>query len=432
MFGRKAAAKIGHDVLHRLDHRVVKCRIVAGGQRGVMQVAIPQMRHDKVARAGVELLQFRLDPLQKSRHAIQRQRDVGVDGDARRIGDLCRRLAPFPDRAALFAGCGDHRIVDGPVFQHRFQRFGQKLGQGQAAIGVRDRVARGGRAQFDQDRDRVNIGQVQPKVGPRGDELPLIGVGHVFEGLDHAAAGLLHLVQEHQRIVQRLHPQNRRHPRLRGGDKLQRRGGDDGQRPLRADQKVAQVIAGIVLVQRPHQVQHPPVGQNRLDPKAERAGIAIAQDVRSPGIGGQHAPDGGRSARAEPKREVQPVFRRPVVQGGKDHPRLGYGHPRGGAQVTDAVHPFQRQHHLALGMRGAGQAGTSARRNNGDAGRIGMAEDGRDLLCRGGTQDGAGLARVISGRVDAVAGGIRAGQHMRLAENGGKCRDHIRHLIPPA
>ncbi|MEZ5772587.1 MAG: hypothetical protein R3D61_13565 [Defluviimonas denitrificans] len=38
------------------------------------------MRHDKVARAGIELLQFRLDPFQEGRHTIQRQRDVGVDG----------------------------------------------------------------------------------------------------------------------------------------------------------------------------------------------------------------------------------------------------------------------------------------------------------------------------------------------------------------
>ena len=42
-----------------------------------------------------------------------------------------------------------------------------------------------------------------------------------------------------------------------------------------------EIEPGVVLAQFRHQVHHPPIGQNDLQPKAEIARIAIAQHIRA-------------------------------------------------------------------------------------------------------------------------------------------------------
>ena len=45
MFSAKAAAQIGHDILDRFDHGVIKGGVVAGGVDGKVHVPVAQMRH---------------------------------------------------------------------------------------------------------------------------------------------------------------------------------------------------------------------------------------------------------------------------------------------------------------------------------------------------------------------------------------------------
>ena len=54
----------------------------------------------------------------------------------------------------------------------------------------------------------------------------------------------------------------------RAREKLQRRRGDDAERAFRADEEIAQVVAGVVLLQGAQAVPHLPVGRHHLEPQA--------------------------------------------------------------------------------------------------------------------------------------------------------------------
>ena len=110
-----------------------------------------------------------------------------------------------------------------------------------------------------------------------------------------------------------------------GGDEFHHRRRDDAERAFGPDEKVAQVVAGIVLVQFGHEVEHAAIGQHHLEPQTERAGGAVAQDVRAARVGGKHAADHGRTARAEPEREVEALGFRRFVQAREDDARFDHG-----------------------------------------------------------------------------------------------------------
>ncbi len=70
--------------------------------------------------------------------------------------------------------------------------------------------------------------------------------------------------QQRQRRRGRGHGQKRHHRRRRNGVQPQAGRGDDAQRAFGPDQKMAQVIACIVLAQPGKAVEDGAVGQNRL------------------------------------------------------------------------------------------------------------------------------------------------------------------------
>ena len=64
------------------------------------------------------------------------------------------------------------------------------------------------------------------------------------------------------------------------GEQLEDRGGDDAERPLRADEQVLQVVARVVLLQALEAVPDAPVGQHHLEAEHQLARIAVSQHAR--------------------------------------------------------------------------------------------------------------------------------------------------------
>src|SRR3546814_12807717 len=70
-----------------------------------------------------------------------------------------------------------------------------------------------------------------------------------------------------------------------GGDKTQACGGDDTDRPFRADQQLLYVIAAVVLLERIQAMMNTAVWQHRLNPFDKRSHGAMTQHLRSACIG---------------------------------------------------------------------------------------------------------------------------------------------------
>lgn len=77
----------------------------------------------------------------------------------------------------------------------------------------------------------------------------------------------------------------RRRPQLEDGLR------DDAQRSLGAHEKVLEVVARVVLLERTQSVPDVPVGQHDFEPQDEIAGIAIAEHLHAAGVGRQVAAD---------------------------------------------------------------------------------------------------------------------------------------------
>jgi alpha/beta hydrolase family protein len=75
------------------------------------------------------------------------------------------------------------------------------------------------------------------------------------------------------------------------GKELHRRGSDDAEGALAADEELLQIVAGIVLAQAAKAVPNPSVGQHHLEAQCQLAGIAVAQDRDAAGVGRQIAAD---------------------------------------------------------------------------------------------------------------------------------------------
>ena len=145
-----------------------------------------------------------------------------------------------------------------------------------------------------------------------------------------AARGLvLRDRQQLQRVVRRFQADEGGLHRARLRKQFQRRRGDDAERAFGADEQVAQIVAGIVLLQLRQPVQNAAVGQHHFEPERHLARHAIGQRGGAAGIGGEIAADGAASLRAERQRK-QPV-------------------DLGGALLRDL------QHHAGLAGHGVGR-----------------------------------------------------------------------------
>jgi hypothetical protein len=98
-------------------------------------------------------------------------------------------------------------------------------------------------------------------------------------------------------------------------DEPQINGGDDPERPFRADQKLLQIVAAIVLLQRRETFEQAAVGKHRLDTLHQAAHRPEAEDLRSARIGGNEPPDGRAPPGAERQREAPAGGIRSLVAG---------------------------------------------------------------------------------------------------------------------
>jgi hypothetical protein len=194
----------------------------------------------------------------------------------------------------------------------------------------------------------VKRAQRRADLGAHPREPVHVGARHVFKRLHRAAGGHLQAVQQPKRFAQRGQRDHRRGIGRRARHELQHGGGDHPKRALRADQKVAQIVARVVLVQLGHQVHHPAVGQHRLEPEHQRAGIAVAQHVGAARVGRHHAANRRRPLGAEGERKGEALRPGGVVEPFQHHPRPDNGNPRRCPDFADLVQPFEREERRAV------------------------------------------------------------------------------------
>ena len=264
-----------------------------------MQVAIAQMGHVEKADAGVQRAGARLDALQQLLHQVGPHRHVIIHEGQLQQRQFRRRLATGPHFGPLCLVLRHHGIEHRARLQRFHQRLFQLRSDRNRSIGAGGAVSRGDSAQFDQHVHLVACVEGGAGLGVTGQVGIDIGPGHVFEGLDCTSGFGLQRVKQRHGVTHRFRGHHRGRVGARLGEELDDGGGDDPERALRPDHQVAQVIAGIVLMQRAHQVHDLARGRHHLDPKAERARIAIAQHVRAARIGRQRPSQHRRAARAE-------------------------------------------------------------------------------------------------------------------------------------
>ena len=174
--------------------------------------------------------------------------------------------------------------------------------------------------------------------------------------------------QQLQRIVRRFQADERGLHRARFWKQFQRRRGDDAERAFGADEQVAQVVAGVVLLQLRQAVENAAVGQHDFEPERHVARHAVGQRGGAAGIGGEIAADGAAAFGAERQRKQPVGVGRALLRVLQDHAGLaGHGVGRG-VEVANAVHPPHRDHHLAVVRRlPADEAGVAALRHQRDA-----------------------------------------------------------------
>ena len=342
-------------------------------------------RGDQVAQFGLE-----------RRHGRCGNPHVQLEWDAERADRVGVPLPVGPQRAPRRLVGGDGRVehVGAPV-EHRRQRFGRIVGRG----AVQQQVAGGLGAE-------------------RGGQAPVLPNDPQTVGVEHLGGGQA----RYRRPDRGQHPlrrggvghaQHGGHAMTAGGHQAQPHCGQHGQCALAADQGADQVVAGAVLGQSGHAVQHPPVGEHRLEPGHLGPHRTPAQHPQAAGVGGDHAADRGRVPGGEVHGEVQPDGPRVPLHRGQR--RAGAdGHLSGKAvDGSEAGQPGQAQHDLATpGHAAADQPGVATLRDDGDA-RIAAGPQHRRHLVPGGRPNGESRVTVpASGPVRLVAG-----QHVAVGQD---------------
>ncbi len=255
-----------------------------------MDIAVAHMAEGADACAGNGLGDQRIRFRHEGRNARYRDRNVMLDRAA--FGLLCRRhaFAHVPEGSALRFVLGNDGVLDETVGDDRFEKV---LHHPLRAFGG----IRGG--DIDQRVPRMRrfhrISNAGDVPGGELDAEPR----HQFEArqgrpaearcpiekrqcvLDASEAGKSHLVA----------------PRFR--EELQNGAGYDAERSLGTDEKIAQIVARIVLLEASEPVPDLPGRKHDLQPQAKLAHIAIDKHGSAAGIGRKIAADPGGAFRAE-------------------------------------------------------------------------------------------------------------------------------------
>ena len=201
-------------------------------------------------------------------------------------------LADAPELAALLQAVGDDGVDDQVFLVSRFQRLVEPVAQPPGlrrrhleehvpGIGLRQRIAAAGVAEREIDGD----------------------ARHQLERRQRAIGRLLDEGEEVEGVLRRRHRHERGLDRARTRKEFEHRRRDDAERALGADEQVAQVVAGVVLLELVEDVHHPAVGEHDFEPEHQVTGDPVGKGASAARIGGQDAADGAAAFGAERQRE---------------------------------------------------------------------------------------------------------------------------------
>ena len=237
----------------------------------------------------------------------------------------------------------------------------------------------------------------------------------------HAAGG--ELGGKPKQIDRGLHRRDRRPrglDRLRPRHQPQHRRGDDAERAFRADEQVAQVVAGVVLLQLVEVVQDAAVGQHHLEAERMRARDAVGERRGAAGVGRKIAADGAASLRRQQLR-IEPVDvgrgLAGALQGDAGLAGDGVGDR---IDLADLVHAVERQHDLAVVRDlSADQAGVAALRHDRGRGLVGDLEQLGNLPGRARPQHHRRVAGPQRAELDQIGRLlVLVGDGVLLADHG--------------
>ena len=206
------------------------------------------------------------------------------------------RFAQGPEFGALRVALGDDAIADQPgiegIREQRFQPFGWYCPSGQAQVNQHHPVGRRGEGLA-----HLRQGFGQKAQARAADKL---------ESRQPLAKARLRHGQKRERRA-RAFDHDQRGPLLRGaGIKPQACRRDDAQSPFGPDQKMAQVVASIVLAQPLQSMPDRSIGHDRFQPQHQIARIAVAQHIDPACIGPKQATNPRRSFGGEREWEQPP------------------------------------------------------------------------------------------------------------------------------
>ena len=385
----------------------------APGRRDVVvQVAVTQVAEGDQLAAGESLQQGRIGARDEFRDAGHGQRDVVLDVLAgRRLGQR-DMLAQLPQAQGLRAGGGEHGVArDAAVEGGADARFQQRRGV----------VFRLAARQFHQGVLRIARGERVAQLGEMGLDQLQAEVRHQFEARQRGAALVLQQAEQRQRMARRFQRDQGAERRLGLRVELEHGGRDDAQRPLGADEQVAQVVAGIVLAQAAQAVPDFALGGDHFQAQAQFPRVPVAQDGGAAGIGRQVPADGAAAFRRQRQGKQHAGAGRGLLDVVEDAAGFHRHGAIGGIEGADTVQAPQRNDDgRAAGVRHAAQhqAGAAALRHHRDAGGGAGAHHGGHLLGIRGQHHGAGAP----GEAAAPVG--EEGRHVGLlAEDVGVAGD---------
>ena len=411
---------------HRVMHDAVEATPLAKERLGVHALGLAEVEMDvsvadmpEGADAQPRHLDLagctRLD--EEIRDAADGHRDIVLDGGALMLLDFGQALSQMPEALGLPIARGDGRILDLALLQGGFQHFeeqrfeiGVRLGarefdEGIGCVPRRKGITRARRMAHhdfqpearDELESREAVTRALPKPREEGDDL------RRSRGADEG-----------------------RGTRFRQREELQHGFRDDAQRALRADKQVLQIITRIILAERRESVPDRAIGQHHFKAEHEIARVAVAQNRRAAGIGGDVPADGAGAFGGERERIEEARFARRLLHLG-EHGACFHG-DRGIDRIdrSDGLEALQRNHHAAMGHASTDEARIPALRQKGDTRRMAGLHHGRNLGRVRGHHGGDGRALREPPRFcEEWREILRRDTHMLLADDGAELREKI-------
>lgn len=400
VFGADRAAEVGDE----LEHGGIGAVIVGGDAEDVdVEIAIARMAEEDGPGPGMESSEAAAHLAFKGRELRAGKGDIELVGDAFGGDGLGVALPVGPEAVPTGAVGGE--------------QDGIRVGEGGEGGGERGRGV-GGAGAFDEQIAGPWGREGWREPGVAADELEAFGEEDLrgFEAGDGGPDGADDLegggeageAEEGDRAEGAL------------GHQAEAGAGDNRERALAAGEEAREIVAGVVLEEPGQAADDGSVGEDSLDANEVVAHGAEADDADAPGVGGDHAADGGAGTGSEVDSDIPAVWTHGVLQllegdAGAD------GHLTGdGVQVLDGVEAAEAEHEFsAPGHAAANEAGVASLGHHGEACLAAEAEDGRDLLGSGGSGDGGCRGREAAGPVGLEGGaGVGVLEQVRRADDG--------------